>query len=47
MGFESIKNSRIFFHIDTQEYEIMIKEIINSIFLQCNILISFLSIYIN
>lgn len=47
MSYESIKNRRIFFYIDTQEYEIMIKEIINRIFLQGNILIRFLSIYIS
>jgi len=45
MSYEFIKNSRIFFYINTEEYEIMIKEIINSMFLQGNILIRFLSIY--
>ena len=47
MSYESIKNSRNFFYINTEEYEIMIKEFINSIFLQGNILIRFLSIYIS
>jgi len=40
MRYESIKNSRNFFYIEIEEYEIMIKEIINRIFLQGNILIS-------